>query len=128
MTDDLPAFGVTAGGRGGGAIDAVIMAYDSLLESNGSLEKLIVYAILHHGDSDTVGSIAMSWFGAVYNTLKNNDIVAKVFSELEYYEEFQNFFFRDKTVDGDPIFQRRMIRVYYRDMFLHYARRVVDRV
>lgn len=109
---------------GGGAIDAVIMAYDALLESNGSLEKLIVYAILHHGDSDTVGSIAMSWFGTVYNTPKNNELATRLFKELEYEKIYEDFF-TNETSEGDPIFQRRMIGVYFHDMYLHYARRLV---
>lgn len=112
---------------GGGAIDAVIMAYDALLESNGSLEKLVVYAILHHGDSDTVGSIAMSWFGTMYNTPKNYELVGRLFAELEYTEIYQEFY-SDETSDGDPIFQRRMIKVYYHDMYLHYARKIAHRI
>ena len=48
--------------------DALIMAYDALLRSDGVFEKIIVYSILHPGDSDTVGSIAFSWFGGVYHS------------------------------------------------------------
>ena len=51
---------------GARADDSVIIAYDSLLASDGNFEKLIVYSILHHGDSDTVGSIAGSWYGTYY--------------------------------------------------------------
>ena len=44
----------------------MIMAYDALLDCNGNWEKLIVYAILHIGDSDTIGAVAGGLYGAVY--------------------------------------------------------------
>ena len=63
---------------------AVIMAYDSLIDSNGKWEKLVVYAGLHLGDSDTVCAIAGFLFGILYGMAdvpKNNLI------HLEYYDE-----------------------------------------
>jgi ADP-ribosylarginine hydrolase len=54
-------------GRGGH--DSVIIAYDSLLRTcikNQSWEKLVYYAALHSGDSDTTGSIAGAWYGAMF--------------------------------------------------------------
>jgi ADP-ribosylarginine hydrolase len=45
---------------------SVIMAYDSLLDAGNCWEKLIIYICLHVGDSDTVGSIATSFYGALY--------------------------------------------------------------
>ena len=44
----------------------MIMAYDALLDCDGCWEKLIVYAILHSGDSDTVGAVAGGLYGAIY--------------------------------------------------------------
>ncbi len=44
----------------------VIMAYDALLDSDGCWEKLIVYSILHSGDSDTIGAVSGALYGAVY--------------------------------------------------------------
>jgi ADP-ribosylglycohydrolase len=44
----------------------MIMAYDALLDCDGCWEKLIVYAILHPGDSDTVGAVAGGLYGAIY--------------------------------------------------------------
>jgi len=105
---------------GGGAIDSIIMAYDALLESNGSLEKLIVYSILHHGDSDTVGSIAMSWFGGVYNIRKNHDVANNLFMELEYINTYQSLITDEK-------FQYRLINVFNRDLKLHYARKYYNK-
>jgi ADP-ribosylglycohydrolase len=51
---------------GSSGCDAVIMAYDSLLDSENSWEKIVIYSMLHLGDSDTVGCIAASWYGALY--------------------------------------------------------------
>lgn len=44
----------------------MIMAYDSLLDCDGCWEKLLVYAMLHSGDSDTIGAVAGGLYGAVY--------------------------------------------------------------
>lgn len=44
----------------------MIMAYDAVLDCDGKWEKLIFYAILHSGDSDTIGAIAGGLYGAVY--------------------------------------------------------------
>jgi ADP-ribosylglycohydrolase len=76
---------------GSNGCDSVIMAYDSLLMSNGSFEKLIYYSMLHCGDSDTVGCISAGWFGAYYGSEKyfsnffnhKKDILVK----LEFYNE-----------------------------------------
>jgi len=51
---------------GSGGDDSVIIAYDSLLDSGNNWEKLVVYSMLHAGDTDTTGCIAASWFGALY--------------------------------------------------------------
>ena len=51
---------------GGSGFLCMIMAYDALLKCNGNWEKLIVYAMLHSGDSDTIGSISGGLYGAVY--------------------------------------------------------------
>lgn len=46
--------------------DSVIIAYDALVDADDNWEKLIVYSMLHFGDSDTTGCIAASWYGALY--------------------------------------------------------------
>jgi len=107
---------------GGDADDAVIMAYDALLESGESLEKLIVYSMLHHGDSDTVGSIAMSWFGAIYNTEKNLDIVNPLLSELEFEPIIV------KKIFEETRFQDKMLKTYYYDMYLHYGYKMIYKI
>ena len=76
--------------------DCLIIAYDSILRCNGSLEKILVYSILHPGDSDTVGSIAFSWFGAYYNSIKIQKIVEPLADNLEYIkllQKYQKFMF-----------------------------------
>ncbi|AYV85375.1 MAG: ADP-ribosylglycohydrolase [Satyrvirus sp.] len=101
------------------ADDCLIMAYDALLESDGTLEKLIVYSILHPGDSDTVGSVAFSWFGAYYNSPKNENIVGHRFEELEFHDELYDLFRLNIS---------RMVEVYYYDIYMDVATKHMKRV
>lgn len=94
---------------GGCGDDAVIMAYDALLQSNGAIEKLILYAILHPGDSDTVGSIAFSWFGGFYHSLKYEQILSPLFQNLEYAGLLNKFF----KIHSDNIATIFYDNVYY---------------
>lgn len=80
-------FGYDQDGRliGSGGDDSVIIAYDALLSCGGIWEKLVVYAMLHGGDSDTTGCIAAGWYGAIYgfgdvpdNALKNLEFKDKL--------------------------------------------------
>jgi ADP-ribosylglycohydrolase len=50
-------------------IDSVLIAYDALLESNGSFEKLIYNSMLHSGLSHTTGCLAGAFFGAYYGNM-----------------------------------------------------------
>lgn len=66
---------------GAGGDDCIIIAYDSLLMSKNNYEKLIYMAMLNIGDSDTIGSIASAWYGALYgfdkvplNLIINNEL------------------------------------------------------
>lgn len=59
---------------------ATIMAYDCLLDCDGKWEKVIFYAILNPGDSDTVGAITGGLFGAVYGF---SDVPEKMLEHLE---------------------------------------------
>jgi ADP-ribosylarginine hydrolase len=65
---------------GDSGFSSVIMAYDSLIDSNSCWETLIVYSALHSGDGDTVASIACAWFGALYGFKNIPD------SNLKYLE------------------------------------------
>ncbi len=68
---------------GAGADDCIIIAYDSLLMSKNNYEKLIYLSMINIGDSDTIGSIASAWYGALYgfNNVSNNLIII----DDEYY-------------------------------------------
>jgi ADP-ribosylarginine hydrolase len=57
------SFHLTIGGSG---VTCMLMVYDALLDAGDSWEKLIYYAMLHVGDSDTVGAIAGGIYGAIY--------------------------------------------------------------
>lgn len=46
--------------------DSVIVAYDALADARDKWETLVVYSMLHVGDSDSTGCIAASWYGALY--------------------------------------------------------------
>ena len=54
---------------GSNGFDSVIIAYDSILECEGSFEKLIYNSMLHAGDSDSTGCIAGALFGAYYGNV-----------------------------------------------------------
>ena len=65
---------------GAGGDDSVIIAYDCLVDSDGSWDKIVFYSMLHVGDSDTTGTICGFLYGlyygldAVYNTMLINMI------------------------------------------------------
>ena len=66
---------------GAGGDDSVIIAYDCLVDAKNNWEKLIVYAMLHIGDTDTTGCIAGGWYGALYGY---DDIPKYMINNLEY--------------------------------------------
>jgi ADP-ribosylarginine hydrolase len=69
---------------GSGGDDSVIIAYDCLIDSGESWEKLVIYSMLHMGDTDTTGAIAAGLYGVLYG-IQN---VPKNFLEhLEYKKE-----------------------------------------
>jgi len=63
---------------------ATIMAYDALLDCGGLWEKLVVYAGLHFGDSDTVFAIAGFLYGIVYEL---GDVPDNNLKYLEFKDE-----------------------------------------
>jgi ADP-ribosylarginine hydrolase len=85
---------------GAGADDVIIIAYDCLLMSKLNYEKLIYTSMIHIGDSDTIGSIASAWYGALYgfknvpiNLINKDDmhynLIEKMSTEIheKYYEK-----------------------------------------
>lgn len=81
---------------GQSGIGAVILAYDSLLNSLYydknkkehiiSFDSMIFFSTLHFGDNDSTGAIAGAWYGALYGTEFENNLFDK-FKQLEFYEE-----------------------------------------
>jgi ADP-ribosylarginine hydrolase len=71
---------------GSNGFDSVIIAYDSILECEGSFEKLIYNAMLHAGDSDSTGCIAGALFGAYYGNVN----IPKNLTQIELKDELDN--------------------------------------
>jgi ADP-ribosylglycohydrolase len=65
---------------GAGGDDSVIIAYDALLDAKDNWEKLVVYSMLHVGDSDTTGTIAGAFYGATYGITNIAKIMTKKFN------------------------------------------------
>lgn len=51
---------------GSGGDDSVIIAYDCLLDSGNNWEKLIIYSMMHMGDTDTTGAITGGLYGILH--------------------------------------------------------------
>jgi ADP-ribosylglycohydrolase len=82
---------------GSGGDDSVIISYDCLLDSGNNWEKLVIYSMLHVGDTDTTGCIAGSWFGALYgldnvptNNLKYLEMKNEIINISEKIYELYN--------------------------------------
>lgn len=65
---------------------ANIMAYDCLLDSDGIWEKLIFYAMLNSGDTDTIGAIAGGLFGLLFGI---DNIPKSMLKYLEFKNELE---------------------------------------
>lgn len=79
--------GTSSGQIGSSGFLCMIMAYDALLDCDGFWEKLIVYAILHSGDSDTIGAVAGALYGSVYGF---GDVPAQMLKHIERSDELEN--------------------------------------
>jgi ADP-ribosylarginine hydrolase len=90
---------------GSGSDDVIIIAYDCLMMSKNNFEKLIYTSMINIGDSDTIGTIAAGWYGALYGfenvplnlNLESNDMFndMKDLANLlydKYYEKDINYF------------------------------------
>ena len=69
---------------GSGGDDSIIIAYDCLLDSGNNWEKLVIYSMLHNGDTDTTGAIAAGLYGILYG---QKDVPANFLEHLEYKKE-----------------------------------------
>ncbi len=91
---------------GGNGDTALIFAYDALLECNNSLEKIIYYSCLHEGDSDTIGAIALGWFGSWYGAFlvdpfsRNYKVMTNLINNMENYREMTELM-KDNTKFGN---------------------------
>lgn len=99
------------------ADDVLIFAYDAVLQSDGVLEKAVIYSALHPGDSDTVASIALSWYGAYYHSIQNEIYAEHYFENLEFKKRLNKLF-------DDNIY--KMLKIYYYDIYLDFVYRYVD--
>lgn len=72
---------------GSGGDDSVIISYDCLVDAGNNWEKLVFYAMLHGGDTDTTGCIASSWYGALYGF---GDVPASRLDIIENKDELYN--------------------------------------
>lgn len=95
--------------------DATIMAYDSLLRCNGTIEKLLVYAALHPGDSDTVASLAFSWYAGLYHSPRQYNTVIRLFDNLEFKKQIDTLNTAYQT-DYEVYYKG-----YYYDLYLTFA-------
>jgi len=75
------------GSIGGSGVTAMLMVYDALVDAENSWEKLIYYAMLHVGDSDTIGAIAGGLFGALYGY---EVVPPRMINAIEYREDLYN--------------------------------------
>lgn len=53
---------------GSGGDDSTIMAFDCLIEANTSWEKVVIFSMIHAGDSDTIGTMCGFLYGLMYGT------------------------------------------------------------
>jgi len=72
---------------GSGGDDSVIIAYDCLIDAGNSWEKLVVYSMLHAGDTDTTGCIAAGLYGCMRGF---KDVPNITIENLEYRKELEN--------------------------------------
>lgn len=103
---------------GSGGDDGTIFSYDTLLRCDGSLEKVLILGCCHPGDSDTVGSIALSWFGAYYGSAKLDRYFNRWRGQLTELEEYDRIY--DQTIR-----ERAIISSYYSDLYLFWAGRLL---
>lgn len=69
---------------GAGGDDSVILAFDSLISCNGSLEQIVIYSMLHVGDSDTTGCICGFLYGLMYERGPISDIMINNIKSWEF--------------------------------------------
>lgn len=104
---------------GSGGDDVTIFSYDTVLRSKGSLEKALILGCCHPGDSDTVGAIALSWFGAFYGSSQLDRYFNRWRGQLTELAPYDQAFDQLVQLDG------QVLRSYYSDLYLFWARRLL---
>ena len=107
---------------GSGGDDVCIFAYDSVLRSAGSLEKALVLACCHPGDSDTVGCIAMSWFGGYYGSASTDRYFNRWRGQLLELDDY------DQTILDLIRSSHGIVEAYYRDLYRFWVNESLDEV
>ena len=73
---------------GAGGDDSVIIAYDCLVDSEGSWDKVVFNSMLHVGDSDTTGTICGFLYGLYYGIDSVYNIM--LINMIDHKEEAHN--------------------------------------
>lgn len=74
------------GCAGNSGHDAPMVAYDAVLAAGSSWRELCDHAVFHAGDSDSTGSIATAWYGALYGF---QGVPAQNYKRLEYRDRLE---------------------------------------
>ena len=75
-----------SGCAGASGHDAPMIAYDALLAAGSSWHKLCDHAVFHGGDSDSTGTMAAAWFGAMFGF---HGVPANNYERLEYRDRLE---------------------------------------
>ncbi|KAL9645374.1 hypothetical protein ABK040_002573 [Willaertia magna] len=85
-----------AGFAGGSGDDSCIIAYDAILcAGQNNYETMMLNGALHGGDCDSTGSIAASWYGAMYGW---NNVYESNWKNVEKKEEMLNIAYDIRTI------------------------------
>lgn len=69
---------------GSGGDDSVILAYDCLLDAGKNWEKIVIYSMLHMGDTDTTGCLAGAFYGSLYGF---QDVPKNFYEHIEFKDQ-----------------------------------------
>lgn len=94
---------ITFYGQGWTAKEALLMGFYAFMDGGGDFKNTMRTAIVHDGDSDTVGAIAGALFGAYYNLQKIPLEFIKRVEGAEYISEIA------RTIEGVTGYKPRKI-------------------
>ena len=73
-----------SGWAGSSGHDAVMLAYDALIGTEGDWNKFLYWGALHGGDSDSTGAIGAAWFGVLYGF---EGVPSGHYNDIEFKDE-----------------------------------------